>query len=60
MPKATPFTAYTMMVLFIEKKVNLTESEFYTYWDQIVDVLERANNEKYRVEPVPQVNNPEG
>lgn len=59
MSKATPFTAYTMLVLFTERKVNLTEAEFDQYWDQIIEVLEKANNEKYRLEKT-DASNPEG
>lgn len=47
--KMTPFTAFAMLTLFTEKKLGLTETEFDAYWDEVVALLERANNEKYRL-----------
>jgi len=47
----TPFTALMMLKCHIDKKVRLTEGEFEQAFDQIVALLEEANDCKYRLQP---------
>jgi len=47
----TTFTAVAMLVCHVEKKTRLTEGEFELAFDAVLDLLERANNEKYRLQP---------
>lgn len=54
MGKASPFTAFVMLLLFKQRRVSLDQVTFDLYFDTVVDVLEEANNEKYRLEPAPQ------
>jgi len=45
----SPFSAFTMLVLFSERKMNLTQKQFDFYFDEVTGALERANNEVFRI-----------
>jgi len=45
----SPISALTLLVMFTEKKMTLTEKQFDFYQDEVIDALERANNERYRL-----------
>lgn len=47
----SPFSSFTMLVLFSERKMNLTQKQFDFYFDEVTAALERANNELFRVTP---------
>lgn len=51
--KASPFTAFVMLLLFKQRRVSLKQVEFDLYFDTVVEVLEAANDEKYRLELEP-------
>jgi len=38
-----------MLVLFSERKMNLTQKQFDFYFDEVTAALERANNEVFRI-----------
>lgn len=38
-----------MLILFTERKLNLTGDQFDAYFDEVLALLERANNEKFRI-----------
>lgn len=40
-----------MLVLFSERKMNLTQKQFDFYFDEVTGALERANNEMFRLTP---------
>jgi len=39
-----------MLVLFSERKMNLTQKQFDFYFDEVTAALERANNEQFRLQ----------
>jgi len=47
----SPFSSFSMLVLFSERKMNLTQKQFDFYFDEVTSALERANNELFRVTP---------
>jgi len=47
----SPFSSFTLLVLFSERKMNLTEKQFDFHFDEVLAALERANNEKFRFTP---------
>jgi len=47
----TIFMAVAMLVTHVAKKIRLTEGEFEAAFDAVLDLLEQANNEKYRLQP---------
>jgi len=49
--QSTPFTAFCMLVLFSERKLDLTEAQFEAYFDEVLVILEKVNNEKFRAQP---------
>lgn len=40
-----------MLVLFSERKMNLSQKQFDFYFDEVTAALERANNELFRITP---------
>jgi len=51
MPKGpSPHTALAMLLLFKQRRNELTLQEFDLYFDTILEVLEETNNERYRLE----------
>jgi len=44
----SPFSALTLLVLFTERKMNLSQKQFDFYFDEVTAALERANNEVFR------------
>lgn len=47
----SPFSSFTMLVLFSERKMNLNQKQFDFYFDEVTAALERANNELFRITP---------
>jgi len=47
----TIFMAVAMLVTHVAKKTRLTEGEFEAAFDAVLQLLEQANNEKYRLQP---------
>jgi len=46
-----PFSSFTLLLLFSERKTSLTEREFERHFDVVLEVLDKANNEKFRLKP---------
>jgi len=46
----SPFTALSMLLLFKQRRVELTHQDFDLHFDTLVEVLEEVDNEKYRCE----------
>lgn len=46
-----PFSAFAMLQLFAERKIELTERQFDLYFDEVLAVLEKANDQKFRFTP---------
>jgi len=46
-----PFSSFALLLLFAERKTQLTESQFDLHFDVVLEVLDRANNEKFRLKP---------
>lgn len=52
--RPTPFTAVSMLMMFERKRIVLDTDTYDQCFDEIVSLLERCNDEKYRLEPVPE------
>lgn len=50
---AHPSTALEILVLFQQGKLALTERDYDQALDEVVDVLEKCNDEKHRLIPTP-------
>lgn len=48
-----PSTALELLVLFTQRKLQLTEADFDQCVDEVIDVLEKANDEKHRLLTTP-------
>jgi len=46
----SPFTAVSMLLLFKQRRVELSEQDFNLYFDTLLELLEDLNDEKYRVQ----------
>lgn len=46
--RISPTTAFQMLLLFLQKRVELTHDELDAYQDRVIQVLEDLNNERYR------------
>lgn len=46
-----PQSSLALLELFAQRKLNLTEKEFQDHFDSVLIVLERANDEKFRLTP---------
>lgn len=56
--RLSPHTAFTMLLLFVQKRVELTHEEVDTYVDRVVQVLEDVNDTRYLCDELA-ANNPE-
>jgi len=50
----SPYTALSLLLLFKQRRIPLTQTQFDQCFDTIVDVLDEANNEKFRLDPTPE------
>lgn len=46
----SPYSALALLLLFKQRKYNLTLEQFEECFDALCEVLEAANDEKYRLE----------
>lgn len=42
-----------MLLLYKQRRVELTEQDFELHFDTLLEVLEEVNNERYRLEKAP-------
>jgi len=42
-----------MLLLFKQRRVELTQQDFDLHFDTLVEVLEEVNNERFRLEKAP-------
>lgn len=50
----SPYSAVGLLLLFKQRRIELTHQQFEEAFDVILDVLEEVNNEKYRLSPEPE------
>lgn len=46
-----PQSSLCLLELFSQRKITLTEKEFHSHFDAVLEVLEKANDEKFRLTP---------
>jgi len=46
----SPFTALAMLLMFKQRRVELSEQDFDLHFDTLLEVLEEVNNEKFRTQ----------
>jgi len=44
----SPVTSLQLLVLHTQRKLTLNESDFENMFDEVLDALEKANDEKFR------------
>jgi len=44
----SPVTSLQLLVLHTQRKITLNEVDFENMFDEVLDALEKANDEKYR------------
>jgi len=49
--RPSPLTALAMLLLFKQRRVDITLEDYDLFVDTVVGALEDANDEKYRLEP---------
>jgi len=50
MQKPSPYTALSLLLLFKQRRIPLTVTEYDMYFDTILELLEDVNNERFRLE----------
>lgn len=51
----SPFSAVSVLHLFSKRAIPLTRAVFDDAWDSLTSLLEKANNETYRLSDTPEV-----
>lgn len=46
-----PQSSLCLLELFAQKRISLTQKEFDNHFDAVLEVLEQANEERYRITP---------
>lgn len=50
MQKPSVYTALSMLLLFKQRRIPLTETEYDMYFDTCLELLEEVNNERFRLD----------
>jgi len=47
----SPLTSLTMLILWKQRRIDITREDYDLFVDTVVGVLEEANDETFRLEP---------